>query len=430
MIWEVHVGRPRPSAGTLTLVLVGMLAMACGEIDPGVESSSAGLLVVDQQAESAAAQPNLDTPGVDTPGVDIPSARVPLGVVLADAFAAVRAQRMPERRSFTLAFTGDTLMHTSLVNQARRDGGGVTYDFAPMFARLAPTLGAIDLAVCHLETPIAPPGEALSTYPLYGVPAEVTTGLASAGYDRCSTASNHSLDRGTSGIDATVNALQAAGLGQSGMARSAEEAVVPAIFDVNGVRVAHLSYTWSFNGLRLPADQPWRSNLIDAERIVADATNARAAGAEYVVVSCHWGVEGSSQISQYQRDVASAITASGVVDLVVGHHAHVLQPIEQINGRWVVFGLGNLVSGMTTAYWPPEAMDGAIVVLGVAEQVDGSFVTTVPIVLPTYVDREPTVIRNVLDDLADPAIGEPVRSELVASLERTRRIVGAYVPSP
>ena len=76
-----------------------------------------------------------------------------------------------------------------------------------MLARIAPLIGAADLGVCHLETPIAPPGEALSTAPLYGVPAEVATALAAAHYDRCSTASNHSLDRGTTGIDATVAAL-------------------------------------------------------------------------------------------------------------------------------------------------------------------------------------------------------------------------------
>jgi poly-gamma-glutamate synthesis protein (capsule biosynthesis protein) len=334
----------------------------------------------------------------------------------------------PPRRTFTMAFTGDTLVHSPTWAAALQYGGGQSYDFAPIFARVAPIISSVDLAVCHLESPIAPAGEVYTTAPMYGVPAEIASGLASAGYDRCSTASNHTLDRGGAGVDATVGALEAAGLGQSGMARSAEEAATPAIVDVNGVRVAHLSYTWSFNGLRLRADEPWRSALIDPDRIVADATTARAAGAEYVIVSLHWGTEGSSAISSFQRDVADRITASGVVDLVVGHHAHVLQPIEQVNGRWVVFGMGNFLSSMTPASWPPQVQDGAIVTFRVTER-GGGLVTSAPVVVPTLVDRHPYVIRPVQSDLADPSVPAAVVPQLQASLERTLAVLGDYVPA-
>ncbi len=338
----------------------------------------------------------------------------------------------PGLRRATFAFSGDTLPHSPLVNAARRTaaegGGGAAFDFSPMFARVAPVISAADYGVCHLETPIAPPGTQLSTYPMYGVPGEVTNALATAGYDRCSTASNHTVDRGVAGIDATVNALEAVGLTQAGMARTPEEAVV-ALIDVNGIAIAHLSFTMNLNGGRLPADQPWRSNIIDGATIIAAAHDARARGAEVVIVSLHWGTERVSAPNRFQVEIADAVTRSGQVDLIVGHHAHVIQPIEQVNGRWVVFGMGNFLSNMPTGdSWPASSQDGMIVNVAISEQADGQFVVERPSVVPTWVDRgNGFVIRPVLSDLADPAVSDSVKRQLAASLDRTRAVVGDFV---
>ena len=79
--------------------------------------------------------------------------------------------------------------------------------------------------MCHLETPVAPPGTPPDgSYPTYGVPAQIAPALAAAGFDRCSVASNHSIDKGEAGIDSTLNALDAAGVGHAGMARAPPEA--------------------------------------------------------------------------------------------------------------------------------------------------------------------------------------------------------------
>ncbi|MEO5900082.1 MAG: CapA family protein, partial [Ilumatobacteraceae bacterium] len=269
--------------------------------------------------------------------------------------------------SVTFAFTGDTLLHTPIIQAAATANG---YDFAPMFAEIAPAISWADVGVCHLETPIAPDGEGLSTYPLYGVPAAIAPALAGAGYDRCSTASNHTMDRGTAGIDATVAALERAGVAESGMARTPTEAI-PATFEVHGIRIAHLSFTFGLNGLRTPANEPWRTNLLDAGAVIASAAEARERGAQVVIASIHWGIEGQSTVTPQQRQIAEAITASHQVDVIVGHHAHVVQPIEQINGHWVVFGLGNILSNLPTGevgrYWPPSAQDGVIVTLRITQ---------------------------------------------------------------
>ncbi|HWM20564.1 MAG TPA: CapA family protein [Ilumatobacteraceae bacterium] len=327
-----------------------------------------------------------------------------------------------------MAFTGDTLVHSPLWRRAALNAAGSGFDFRPMLERLWPVLDPVDLAVCHLETPIAPEGEELSTAPVYGVPAEVADALVAAGYDRCSTASNHALDRGPAGIDRTVGTLESVGIEQSGMARTPEE-IAPRRFDVAGVAVTHLSYTFSYNGIRPPPSEEWRSALIDPVRIVGDAGEARRLGAEIVIVSLHWGVEGRTAPSDWQRQVAHEVTASGAVDLIVGHHAHVLQPVEQVNGTWVVFGLGNILSNMPTGdQWPAASQDGAVAIVEFTVAADGSRAVAAPVLYPTWVDKNAGfVVRLVTADLASTEIDETTRQRLEASLDRTRLVVGPFV---
>ena len=341
-------------------------------------------------------------------------------------------------RTVTMAFSGDVLVHSPIWRQAERwaqDAGRTGYDFAPFFALTRPRVASVDLAVCHLEVPLRRPGREPSTHPLYGAPAEVIAGIAEGGYDHCSTASNHTLDQGTEGIDLTVAEFERVGITQSGMARTPDE-IEPRVISVDTatgpVAVSLLSYTWSFNGLELPADQPWRSALIDPDRIIADARTARTLGAEIVVVSLHWGAEKVHAVTGQQRTWAQQLTASGVIDLIVGHHAHVVQPIEQVNGVWVVYGLGNVLSNHpSTDEWPAASQDAMIVTVGATVHPDGRRTIDAPVASPTWVDKQSgRVIRDVLAELADPDLPPGRRPALEASLERTARIVGPYLPTP
>ena len=328
----------------------------------------------------------------------------------------------------TLAFTGDVVAHRAVNYHAQQPDG--TYRYDEMFDHLRPFISSFDLAICHLEEPVAPPDEDVIIPPMrLSIAAEITTALAGAGYDRCSTASNHSLDRGAAGVDATVAAFAEAGIGQSGMATSADT-VLPDLITVNGIRIAHLSYTFSFNGLPPIAGEEWRSNLIDPQRVIDDARAERARGAEAVIVSFHWGQEKVAEITGFQREVADAVTASGEVDLIVGHHAHVLQRIEQVNGVWVIFGMGNILSNHpTSSEWPASSQDAAVFTTAIDRDANGVITVETPVVYPTWCDTDQGYLVRFTSEADDPVapISDWLRRELQISEDRTRERLGDYL---
>ncbi|WP_370947454.1 CapA family protein [Amycolatopsis sp. cg5] len=253
------------------------------------------------------------------------------------------AAKAPET-TFSVVATGDVLIHPALTDQAREDAKDGEFDYRPLFAGIKPVVEKADLAVCHLETPLAEKGGPYSGYPSFSAPPEVADALKDTGYDTCSTASNHTLDQGADGIKRTLDKLDETGIKHTGSARTSAEAAKPLILDVHGVKVAQISYAFGFNGIKVPEGKPWLANQIDAARIIAAAKAARAAGAEVVLVSLHWGVEYQHEVTDEQRLLAKKLLAEDSISLIIGHHAHVVQPIEQVGGKWVAYGLGNHVA--------------------------------------------------------------------------------------
>ncbi|MFI5589309.1 CapA family protein [Amycolatopsis sp. NPDC051758] len=245
--------------------------------------------------------------------------------------------------SFSVVATGDVLIHPALTEQAEADGGG-KIDYRPLLAGVKPLISGADLGICHLETPLAPEGGPYSGYPSFSAPPEIADALKDTGYDTCSTSSNHTIDQGSEGVTRTLDKLDDIGVKHTGSARSAAEAGKPLILDVHGVKVAQISYSFGFNGIKVPAGKPWLANQIDVDDVLAAAKKARQAGAQVVIASLHWGVEYQHDPTAEQRSQAKKILASDDVDLIVGHHAHVVQPFEQIGGKWVAYGLGNSIA--------------------------------------------------------------------------------------
>jgi poly-gamma-glutamate synthesis protein (capsule biosynthesis protein) len=262
----------------------------------------------------------------------------------------------------------------------------------------------------------------LSGYPVFNSPKELARAIAWTGWDACSTASNHSVDRGQYGIETTLRALDQAGVKHAGTARTRAEARRILILPVRGLRIALLSYTYGTNGIPVP--QPWAVDLISTAQVVADARRARKRGADFVIANFHWGTEYVHEPNLQQRDLARYLLRKRIVDVIVGQHVHVVQPIRRIAGRFVVYGEGNLLSAQTAACCPAESQDGLIAVIHVRVVGTKATVTGVDYV-PTYVEHPGFVVQPVGARLADLRRAGEGRSALAAVLRASyRRTVG------
>jgi poly-gamma-glutamate capsule biosynthesis protein CapA/YwtB (metallophosphatase superfamily) len=325
-----------------------------------------------------------------------------------DPAAPARAAPAPDR--VTVVATGDVLVHQdgALVAGATTPEGG--FDFSSVFAPVAPLIRAADLAICHLETPVAPPGGPYRGYPSFAVQPEAVDALAGAGYDLCSTASNHSLDQGAEGLDRTLDVLDAAGLAHTGTHRSETESTTPVVVEVGRVRVGHVAATFGLNGVPLPAGREWSVDVVDVPDVtplLEDAARARAAGAEVVVASLHCCVEYDHDPTPAQEAAVRALIASPDVDLVLGHHAHVVQPFERIDGEWVAYGLGNHVAEHATEGYPTE--DSVAARFTLTRGADGRVTVSRAQAVPLLIDRRPDAVQVVP---ADPATHDRVTGVL------------------
>ncbi|WP_229863990.1 CapA family protein [Streptomyces djakartensis] len=262
---------------------------------------------------------------------------------------ASTAQVKPGGRSFTVAAAGDVLIHPELVDQAAKDAketgeGEAGLDFGPLLAGIKPVISKADLAICHMETPVGKPRGPFEGYPEFLVPPQILTALKNVGYDTCSTASNHTYDHGLGAVRRTLNAMDKAGLGHTGSARTPKEAEQVNIREVNGVKVAHLSFSWMSFLNPTPDKEKWAFNRIDTDAIKKAEARARDKGAEVVILSVHWGLEHYNEPSAPQLELAERLTKETGIDLVIGHHAHVVQPIQKVNGTWIAYSLGNQVA--------------------------------------------------------------------------------------
>jgi len=320
-----------------------------------------------------------------------------------------------------LLFSGDVLSHTPVIEQARRNGTGsdLAYDYRPMFADVADRVGRADLAICVLETPVSADNVGLDGYPMFEAPRELPDALVAAGYDGCSTASNHSYDRGADGVGVTLDQMDRVALGHAGMARTEAESLAPRLYDLDGIGIAHLSYTYGLNGFVLPDDRPWLVDLNDVDAIVAEAQRAREDGADVVVLSIQWGNEYQRAPSDEQLLLAERITASGAVDLIIGNHVHVVQPVAYVNDVPVVYGLGNSLSNQSDNCCRTGTQDGVMVEATVEGNADDGYDVVGIAFAPTWVDRSDYTIIDLIAALDDPELDPAVRQVYEASFART-----------
>ena len=243
---------------------------------------------------------------------------------------------------------GDLLWHNTLWYGAKEDAGRRGeggYDFAPLLAGMKPVIASADLAICHEEVPLAPPGGPYRNYPQFSAPPQVVKAISATGYDLCTTASNHAVDQGFAGVKRTLDDLDRAKIAHSGTARTKAESERPTIFTTRqGVKIGIIAATFSLNGLPMPKGKPWAVHRMSASGLLSQAHRARAAGADIVLAAVHVGTEYSTSENSQQVQLARALTSSPDVDLVYMHHPHVVQPWTTMNKKWVLYGIGNTVA--------------------------------------------------------------------------------------
>lgn len=255
-------------------------------------------------------------------------------------------------RKATLYFVGDAMQHQMQFNRAKLLGNGSGYDYSECFAAMAPIASAADYAVVNLELPLGGGAGGYTGYPCFSAPDSYAEALKDAGFDMFLTANNHTLDRHDEGLRRTLSVLDSLQVDHVGTYRDKAErdSLVPLIKDINGFKIAFLNYTYGTNGIM--ARKGAEVSLIDKEAMAREIDRARARGAELVTVCIHWGDEYHLTQNKTQENLAGFLLDQGV-DLIIGGHPHVIQPMELVDNpvtgkkSLVVYSLGNFISNMT-----------------------------------------------------------------------------------
>lgn len=256
-----------------------------------------------------------------------------------------------------LAAVGDFIPH-GMVKLSAADAAKLPdakhAGWSALLEGVADELRAADLTFVNLETPVAPKADRGSRPFVFNAPVEALSALKDAGVDLFSFANNHVYDQGRAGLLETIEQLDAHGVVRLGAGRTCEDAANFRIVEKNGLKLAFLGATKLFNDrLNASPSEPCAAEL-DEATVLRNAKAARAAGAELVVLSVHWGVEYAT--APRAEEVAQAHRLlDGGIDAILGTHAHVLQPVEvysAADGRttFVAYSLGNFFANQARTY--------------------------------------------------------------------------------
>lgn len=381
----------------------------------------ASILLISATATSCSVPESGPSSVSPSPAVSTSSASSSVAAADPGSPAADRSPVPP--RTVSVNTSGDLLWNPALFEAARTEKG---FDFRPLLASVRPFLDEADVAICHQEVPLAEQGGPYSGWPRFRAPQETVEAIVAAGFNVCTTASNHSVDDGWAGMKRTLEVLHRHGIATAGTSATRAEDDEPDLFTTDdGVVIGFVSQTFSTNQIPVPQGREWSVDLLDPDKAIADARAAREAGADIVIFHMHAGEEYVHEPNKDQQWMAQKVTASGEFDLVIGQHPHWVQPIAKVNDTWVVYSTGNLIAAMPGKR--PGTHDGAMVEVEFAEGPDGDFSAKTVTWAPTYITdakNDPTgrprvlLIPDELED-ADPAL----RKRLNASAARTREVI-------
>lgn len=245
------------------------------------------------------------------------------------------------KNSLSLIMVGDCLIHGAIYDDAKTSNG--SYDFTKMVDLVKPIIEEYDLAFYNQESILGGTSLGLSSYPTFNSPQEVGDTFIDIGFNLVSLANNHTLDRGKKGIYSSLEYWHSKkNIMTAGSYSSELERITPNIMEKNGIKYALLSYTTTTNGLNVPKDEPYLISVYNKDTVKEDIERLRDK-TDLLMVSMHWGEEYTNTPTESQKEIASYLANLGV-DIIIGHHPHVVQPIDFIDNTMVIYSLGNFLA--------------------------------------------------------------------------------------
>ena len=275
--------------------------------------------------------------------------------------------KVPQEYEASLFMVGDALIHSCVYNDARTGDGG--YNFKPQIELIKPISSKYDLVYYNQETILGGTELGLSNYPRFNSPYEVGDAFVDAGFNLVSLATNHTMDKNERGVlNSVAYWKKQKGVVTSGQWSSFDEreASVSKIYEKNGIKYAFLSYTTWTNGLETPYGKEYLNNVYPDEKAAADIAKVRDK-ADIIIVAMHWGTEYYLGVDWQQAKIAKFLSDQGV-QLIIGAHPHVVEPVEYINDgkTFVIYSLGNLISDQEGN----ERLTGLMMTVKIKKKVD------------------------------------------------------------
>lgn len=285
--------------------------------------------------------------------------------------------KTPKVYEASIFMVGDALIHSNVYEDAICADG--SYDFKPMLEQIKPISIKYDLKYYNQETILGGATLGYSSYPRFNSPAEVGDAFLDAGFNLVSLATNHTMDKGEAGVINSVNYWKSKeNVVYSGQWTSSEEREESHVYNINGISYAFFSYTTWTNGLETPAGKEYLNNVYSPEKAAADIAKVKDL-ADVIIVAMHWGTEYSLGVSSQQTEIANYLSSLGV-NLIIGAHPHVVEPVEYINDgkTFVIYSLGNFISDQIGI----ERLTGLMMEVTIKKVVDVDDTVTISIESP------------------------------------------------
>ena len=247
-----------------------------------------------------------------------------------------------KEKRMSLVAVGDTLIHGAVY--ADKKTGTDTYDFSEMIIDVKPLIENYDIKYFNQESIIGGKNLGVSHYPMFNSPDEIGDAMVDLGFNMVTTANNHTFDKGEAGILYTNEYWKKKGIIHAGTYSSQEERDKVRVYEQNGIKYGLLSYTTVTNGLKAPAGKEYLVNVYSDELAKQDVEALKKENVDVIIVAMHWGEEYIVDPVDEQKNIAKYLSSLGV-NLIIGTHPHIIEPVGYVNDTLVIYSLGNFVSG-------------------------------------------------------------------------------------